>query len=283
MGCASGYLKFLHTLIGLAGLALVGISIYLLATGQQFFPDTSGQYAWTAWVPLVFGFVVLGLAVCGCCCDSMNSNKCFVFIFALIQLVFGTVIVASGAVLIVLSVDYLPTIAASPTATEGVPDGFAGGQKEISDFFLGLYGGCCEDSAAQLNPCPGLTPSDGGSFQYCFINKDVYDAGVTSGQASRQQYCTIGQLPATCPTGPGTLQINAFLKENAELLRQGVLPAGIALTVFGVLLWLAFIASCSLICCSSSSSSKPPPQPQQRTAGNAADGRPQYSHNINYA
>ena len=119
MGCASGYLKLLHTLIGLAGLALVGTSIYLLVTGQQFFPDTSGQYAWTAWVPLALGLVVLALAICGCCCDSMNSNKCFVFLFALIQLIFGIVIVAAGAALIVLSVEYMPAISTATSATQG--------------------------------------------------------------------------------------------------------------------------------------------------------------------
>ena len=158
-------------------------------------------------------------------------------------------------------------------------DGFAGVQQEVSDFFLGLYGGCCQDGL--LNPCPNFTSSDGGAYQYCFKNKDVYNAGVVSGDASRQQYCTLGSLPATCPVA-GALQINAFLRENAELLRQGVLPSGIALTVFGVLLLFAFIASCTLLCCSSESKSKAPP-PQQRTAGNAADGRPQYSHDINYA
>lgn len=131
MGCASGYLRLLHTLIALAGLALVGTSIYLLATGQQFFPDTSGQYAWTAWAPLVFGLVVFGLAVCGCCCESVTKNSCFIFIFALLQLCFGIVIVAAGAALIVLSVEYLPTIAASETATQGELEEDCGFVKDV--------------------------------------------------------------------------------------------------------------------------------------------------------
>lgn len=278
MGCASGYLRLLHTLIALAGLALVGTSIYLLATGQQFFPDTSGQYAWTAWAPLVFGLLVFGLATCGCCCESISKNKCFICIFAILQFVFGIVTIAAGAALIVLSVEYMPAIAAAPQATEGLSDGFAGLQQETSDFFLGLYDGCC--GVTSLNNCPNFTPSDGGAFQYCFKSADVYNAGVQSGAASRQQYCTIGSLPSTCPGGGG-LQINAFLKENSNLLTQGVLPSGIALTVFGVLLMLAFIASCTLMCCSSESSSKPPP-PQYRTAGDTAGtGRP--GDNIQYA
>lgn len=166
----------------------------------------------------------------------------------------------------------------------GVPDGIFTLQQETSDFFLGLYAGCCDTDL--LQPCPNLTSSDSGLFDYCFKNSGVYNAGVDSGRASQQQYCAITELRNTCPSSPGALRINAFLKENETLLNSGVLPSGIALTVFGVLLLLAFIASSTLLCCPSESSSKAPP-PQQRYAQETAyGGKPQTggdNRHINYA
>lgn len=283
MGCASGYLKLLHTLIGLAGLACIGISIYLVATGQQFLPDGAGEYAWTVWLPLALGVVIVALSICGCCCESAHSPGIIILIFSLIQFVFGIAIVAAGAALIILSTDTIVALAAAPQATEGLDDGAFQVNQEVSDFFLGLYYGCCEDDLTTPNllQCPAFTPSDGGTFSYCFVNQDVYAAGVESGRVSKPAYCAIPVLKATCAPLP---QVNAFLKANESLLQDNILPAGIAFTIFGVLLLLAGVASCVLGCdCCCGSESAPPPQ--QQTARETAYGKPQGAHrnDIQYA
>ena len=140
-------------------------------------------------------------------------------------------------------------------------------------FFSGLYTGCCESEL--LRPCPDFISSDSGAYEYCYKNLDAYNAGVDSGKATQKHYCRLGSLESTCPSSPGQLQINAFLRENARLLDKAILPSGIALAVLGVLLLLPFLASAEMLCCSCEA--KGPTIPlQQRAMGSAPWGTSSY-------
>ena len=119
MGCVSSCLCLLHTVTAIIALALVATGGYLLATGQQSLADSSAQYAWTAWVPLLLGLVLFVLALCACSCDIKHRGDCLNIPLAILQLVVAVAVITAGASLIVLSVEYLPTISSAARATEG--------------------------------------------------------------------------------------------------------------------------------------------------------------------
>lgn len=238
MGIATKYLGALHGFIIAVALAYTGVAIYILVEGTNYLPAAASQLSWATYTPIAFGITILIVAVLSCFCVTLRQNKGFTIFFALLQLFFGTVVVAAGASLYLVSTEYIGTIASASVATTDVPAGQMNAQKDFSDFMLGLYVGCCTSPVVPL--CTMGTVASGNS-SYCHEKANVYENGVETGVASINSYCALSSVNATCG------DISEFLAVNEDLLTEFVGPSGIAFAVFGALLILAFIASCVII------------------------------------
>ena len=117
---ANKYLIVLHFFIILVALAYITVAVYYLVEGTNYFPSAAAQYAWTTYAPLVFGIVVLLVALVGCFCVALRENKCFAAVFAVLQLVFGLSVVISGVVLIVVSTNFINVIVDTPVVSKGM-------------------------------------------------------------------------------------------------------------------------------------------------------------------
>ena len=241
-------------LLGFFGVVVFAVSLHLILEAETWLPDTAGLYWWTLYAPLAFGILAFVVATVGCGVDDTTNRRTQILslIFTLSLAVFGAIVLAAGSSLIVLVSSYMPTIATSSFATQGeftfvlagiltgsdyltrgtdIPPGHLGLQRQVSDFMLGLYVGCCK--IGDLPKCPRAVVS--GNRNYCFSDVGTYRNGVFSGNHSSAAYCALHGIKSTCPEESSGLNIHGFLLGNTILLQQYFLPAAITFTVIGVL------------------------------------------------
>mmetsp|Transcript_871 Transcript_871/g.1057 ORF Transcript_871/g.1057 Transcript_871/m.1057 type:complete len:266 (+) Transcript_871:326-1123(+) len=250
MSCSTAFLKFIHTLVFIIGAAIFGLSIATLVTGNQYFPtdDNVGTSYWFAWVPFAFGIVLMLGAILGCI-FTKPGNCCFLGTYGIIQFVIGVIIIISGA-FILASITITEEIVDSNAISNGLDPDTA--QPEVSDFMLGLYEGCC--STPEIPNCP--TNITQGDKTFCYLNPSTFQSGVDSAIASNNTYCVYDPFQAACDQQ----DIQSFLVANHDWLKDNLFPGGVAIVVFGSLLFFASCCSC-YVGCKSDEEKAQPPQP----------------------
>lgn len=249
------YLNLLHFIYFLIGVSILGISIYLIVTGNKYAPDVS---SWYAWVPFVCAFVLIFLGLLGCCC-AKEGNWCILSIYAVISWILGVANIFAGSFVLVAVLKWLKNISETPNASFGLTGSVGGVQIDLSDFLLGLYDGCCTKTNT-IPQCIG-TPTT-----YCFVQPSFYDSGYDVGNENGD-VCTASDLSSSCA------DTSTFLNAFYQLSEDTLLGAGITLVVFGTVLFLAGFASCRLGC--KGSSKRKQPRHTDRSAGTVTYGNQQ--------
>jgi len=221
----------------LIGAAIAIISIYLFAHGNDYLPDVGWSFFnWYAWVPFGIGAALMILAVFGCC-FSKQGNICFLSFYALLQAVSGILLLVIGSCLIVLIHKYMSNIINTDTVSSGLDKGIGGAQREFSDFMLGVVEGCCDSDLIKFNKCPNTQQFGLANKKYCYLDKDAFLGGQ---EISHTSFCSIEELEEACES----LNVHGFLQNSYDIFTSNVLPAGIAITIFGGVLIMASCLSC---------------------------------------
>mmetsp|Transcript_15042 Transcript_15042/g.17027 ORF Transcript_15042/g.17027 Transcript_15042/m.17027 type:complete len:268 (+) Transcript_15042:195-998(+) len=240
MGFSTWYLNLLHSVVFLIGATVTALAVSLLVEGDERLPENYGPSTWYAWLPLIFGVCLLVSSVLGCCCTK-EGNVCFLTVYGLLQFVSGVFILVGGSVIIVTIDRYMANIVESHKVSNGLEPGIGGAQQDFADFMLGLCDGCC--ASITIPACSSnSTFNNADGRTYCYLSSDPFQAGFEAVDDST--YCESVGLPQACADGDA----HEFLQINYDFLDQNVLPAGIALTVFGALLFVASFCSCHLGC-----------------------------------
>mmetsp|Transcript_16355 Transcript_16355/g.20233 ORF Transcript_16355/g.20233 Transcript_16355/m.20233 type:complete len:221 (+) Transcript_16355:628-1290(+) len=190
-------------------------------------------------VPFAFGLVLIMMSILGCCC-SKEGNVCFLTFYGIIQFISGLFIVIAGSVIIVTINRYMYNTANEKRVSSGIDEGIGGAQRDFADFMLGLAQGCCSVTIPQCGV--GAPLNQTGGYSFCWNDNSAFEAGTNAAAEGRDTYCDYETLLAACP------EVNAFFRANYDFLNENVLPGGIALTIFGVILFLASFFSCHLGC-----------------------------------
>jgi hypothetical protein len=270
-GCCTSLLVAVNTVTLAVGLAVLGLSIYLLVEKRTWAP--SGADSWVlvaaAWAPFALGLVISLLALIGCC-SAISHSRCCIGIFGLMQLLVGIVLVVSGAAWVVGS-DYMGTVSSSAPAL--LAPGLYGSQQALSDASSGLFYACCASSVpSNLQPCNAAAGVGTLLNSVCYWNRDTFLAPIASAQNDQDmcQDLVKGGL-FTCPpasagtSGTAVRQLQASMASYAHAYFW---PTGIALIVAGAILLLAFVGSMYLACCAATYVQ----QPQYKTGANIAGG-----------
>jgi len=179
------------------------------------------------------------MSILGCCC-SKEGNVCFLTFYGIIQFISGLFIVIAGSVIIVTINRYMYNTANEKRVSSGIDEGIGGAQRDFADFMLGLAQGCCSVTIPQCGV--GAPLNQTGGYSFCWNDNSAFEAGTNAAAEGRDTYCDYETLLAACP------EVNAFFRANYDFLNENVLPGGIALTIFGVILFLASFFSCHLGC-----------------------------------
>lgn len=261
MGCfksgCKGFIFLLNTLVLLAGLGLIGLSIYLIVEEFKYkaFNAIFQDYASYAivFVPLAIGIIVSGMA---CCANSavMKERRCLNVFFAVLQLVAGVVILCAGVALFFGDVSTETTAQTRTVQLTGAKGNYLA--RYVSDVQIGMYSKCCLDETsgasyfehASQQSCDS---TNADSNEPCFFSRDALIAGNNVDQDFCETITNPDNVPVYfCPKGQ-TLNttLNAFQLRQYEYTTTYFYPSSIAFMVFGSLLFLAFFGSCYIACC----------------------------------
>lgn len=243
MGFSTTFLNLLHTVTFLIGAAITSIAIYVLVEGSKYLKlegaDEYDPSGWYAYVPLICGIVLMLCGVIGCCCTK-EGNWCFLSLYAILLWIVGLLQIVSGSVIVTAVAKWMKNIANTGNASIGLQEGVGGAQQAFSDFVLGISKGCC--------PSFTISGCDVNSSSYCYLNARIFNDGEKA-VSPNEQFCSLlGDEASICAS------TEVFIQKSYEMLDANMLPAGIALLVFGTILFLAGFFSCHLGCKSSSSS-----------------------------
>mmetsp|Transcript_8324 Transcript_8324/g.21169 ORF Transcript_8324/g.21169 Transcript_8324/m.21169 type:complete len:300 (+) Transcript_8324:89-988(+) len=248
MGLGSKFCKTVAAalvgLVVLVGLAITGVAIYAIAIAYRegAVNDTSTAL-WVLWTPFVFGLVVT-LAALLACCTTLSGNKWAMGCFALLELIFGLVIVAAGAALMIYS-NYLEDV--SSTSVNAIMPGIGYSRRSLSDYTIGIYVACCiEQAGFIIDRCPAGGTGDMNA--YCYYDWDAFNAGA---QTSIDACVASQNNFDLCPddnsdTGAG---IKHLQREAADYFQTYLWPAGVTLVVLGSVLLLIFLITAAMACC----------------------------------
>lgn len=222
-------------------------------------------------MPIAIGALVALLSLVGCCV-TLAENKCMMCCYGLLQLLFGVLIVASGVGLVIYS-DYMDDIADTPV--NELDGGLGDAKHYLSDFFTGTYNACCEEFVPAAAMCPAASNGIDG---YCFRSEDAFDDGNNTPTDACLLFTDNDQLnwcPETALANGVGLKI--FQEEAADYAEDNLYPAGIALIIFGSLLFLACVGSFHLSCRNNDGGAhkdtgKPQTRQQNTTGENASYG-----------
>jgi hypothetical protein len=277
-GCCTSLLVAVNTVTLAVGLAVLGLSIYLLVEKRTWAP--SGADSWVlvaaAWAPFALGLVISVLALIGCC-SAISHSRCCIGIFGLMQLLVGIVLIVAGTAWVVGS-NYMFTVSTSGPAQ--LAPGFDGSQHALSDASSGLFYACCAGGAlpANLRPCVDATREDISHFSLssvCYWNLDTFSAPIVSAQKSQDMCKDLvkGGLFTCPPASAGTsgLAVRQLQASMASYTHTHFWPTGIALIVAGAILLLAFMGSMYLACCAATKVQQPKHKSGANMAGGPAD------------
>jgi hypothetical protein len=279
-GCCTSLLVAINTVTLCVGLAVLGLSIYLLVE-KRTLAAPSGADAWVlvaaAWAPFALGLLITLLALIGCC-SALGHNRCCIGIFGIMQLVVGIVLVLCGAAWMVGS-DYMGTVSTSAPAL--LEPGFYGSQHALSDVSSGLFYACCANGvppANQLKACNAANGVGTSLSSVCYWDYDTFVAPIASARNDQDECQNVIKSGLfTCPpssAGTSGTAVRQMQASMASYTRTYLWPTGVALVVAGAILLLAFLGSMYLACCAARETYVQ--QPQYKTGANLAGG-PVYS------
>jgi hypothetical protein len=247
-GCTS-LIVFLNVVTLLIGLLVTAFGIWLLV-GYYNQQATATVAVWAVWIPFIIGVVLSLVALVGCC-TTLHENRFCIGCYAILQLVFGVVLVVVGSFLIVAP-GYIYTVSTTPPAQ--LQPGFANSQRELSDVTQGVWVACCQQIAAS-----GVTACVAGSNQAnCWWSQSTFNVGA----GTQQSVCNSYAIPGSACSSASTFQ--SWLYTSTSGAAKG---SGIAFVVFGSVLLIAFFGSCYIACCA----------PSGKRAPEHKSGAPQYA------
>jgi len=277
-GCCTSLLVAINAVTLAVGLAVLGLSIYLLVEKRTLAP--SGADSWVlvaaAWAPFALGLMITVLALIGCC-SAIGHNRCCIGIFGILQLLVGIVLVLCGAAWVVGS-DYMGTVSTSAPAL--LAPGVYGSQHALSDVSSGLFYACCANGVppANIKACNAANGVGISLSSVCYWDAETFAAPIASAQNDQnecQNLIKAGLL--TCPpssAGTSGTAVRQMQASMASYTRTYLWPTGVAFIVAGAILLLAFVGSMYLACCAARETYVQ--QPEYKTGANLAGG-PVYS------
>jgi hypothetical protein len=259
------FIVFVNFVIGLLGLTITGLSIYLIVEYYKY-DQYQGESYWIVWAPFITGVLISLLALVGCCI-TIAENKCFLGIYGFLQLVFGIVIVVSGAGLLVWTYS-LENVSQVPTNQVSSASGNSDINEFVSDFTYGMLTACCSVTIPQEQ----CSSSSGNP---CFYNQQNFESGTSIDSSICQEF-VFDQVGFTCSSNPiiDPVEAESDLKSlQADLgaySKSYFEVTGIIFIICGGALFVCMIGSFYLCCCKgkSGNSNKAP----QTTTGGAAAG-----------
>jgi len=262
----------------LAALALIIISAVLVADFEKDANNGLGSdlEAWLVYTPLAIGIFVLLYSILGCIFAGGRHQGCLA-VYGVFSFVFSVIVITCGALLI-QAVNYTDNIAETPVQL--LSDGTLGLQHYLSDFSTGIYNKCCNGGlGGTLNPQPenegffissyptganitnetdltadplfGDLELDDPLFYYGFYDEYDYEDGNETKANDCQILLPTGSL-GFCPYRESLILRNGvglklFQRAQANWAEDNLMPAGIAVIIFGVLLFISFIV-CMVAC-----------------------------------
>jgi len=239
-GLCKSLIVFLDVVVALVGLCIVGVASYLIYKKDEYDVFRGEDVRWVIWVPFAFGMVLVLMSLLNCCV-TLKEKRCVVGLYAVIQLTFAILIAVAGGALMVYT-NYLNDIAEEGSCT--ISDGIGNSRHYLSDYETGMYVQCCITDPA------GRDAFISGDPRPCIYNQDAFDAG----NATDAQSCQVlSEAFEVCsPSATGSLAgLKDFQSAVASLFEDAFWPAGVAMLVFALLIFLAFFGSCYLACCAS--------------------------------
>jgi len=272
--CCKNTLQVFNFIVLIIGLGLLGIGIYIIVEFNNNAEDAYGQDwpEWTIYVPIVIGALVSFWGSLACCLTAFE-NRCLLGTYGFFMLISAILIIAVGSGLIVYT-DYMEEISSTPvTQLDG---GLGDTRRYLSDFTTGVYNKCCQVGGATLNPQPTeedqfIATNGDALYDYGFYDLDSYELG----NSTIEEACTpqlaggdLGFCPvSTSPNISNGIGLKSYQRASSDYARDNLFPSGIALIVFGCILFLVCIMSCHLACRSDADTEK-----KQRKQSNTRSG-----------
>lgn len=242
MGGCGACFKSINALVNivtiLCGLAVIAIAIFgLVQMYDSDTPELSSAMYWAPWTSLFVGFLIVGLATCAMKA-TLKARKCGMAFFAILQLVFGLVVLVTG----VASIEAFKA-QESMSATGGSQALTSDLEKSMNDMNLGLYAACCNSNLMTFSQCPV-------GVQCFWESDDFLSARDTESCAAITDSDKLGWCAPD-----GSTSVEEFKVNVTESLEKSLYPVGVAFTVFGTLLLLAAMGNVFLVCCGCKSKS----------------------------
>ncbi|GBG29283.1 Hypothetical Protein FCC1311_055052 [Hondaea fermentalgiana] len=266
--CSKGLLVLFNALVLLVGLGVLAIGIFLVVEYNRGRQDIFGdQYpSWANYVAIAVGAVIAIIAAIGFCI-TLTESKCLLGLTGTIQLFFAIVLIVAGAFIMVYT-GYLEDI--RDTAVLDLDGGIGNSKQYLYDYVAGVYNTCCSQLTPSIEGCPDVPNTVDEADQYCYFSQDSFAAGASLDADTCSTFQSGGELE-WCPTSNAATGegLKEFQTEAANYMRDYIWPAGVALVVFGGVLFIACILSCHLACRT---------RPSEGNYQHVPEGKPQQSN-----
>jgi len=222
------YLNVLNGLISLMGLGIVGVGVYGVVALKE---ELAAINKYAQWLPLALGAIVFLTGVLGCL-GARWQNKCALLMYWVVMTIVTLAVLALGVVFL-LQVGYLDDVKLGNSA-----DLVDQGQAQINDFTLAVFSECC---GATVPNC-----ADAAVGEACVQDRDSFDSfAIPTEVCDGLKEVSIEN---TTVVPGGCVSATVFKSLFTEYVSENVMPIGISLIVLSVLLLLADIFTCCLIC-----------------------------------
>jgi hypothetical protein len=238
------YLTWVNGSISSMGVVLLALGVYAYITYKT---ELSAVSSFAPFAGITLGGVVFLVGLLGCY-GAQKQNK-FVLVFYWFVMTVVTVLVLALGVLVLLSMGYLDKVDVGDSASL-----VTGAHERLNDFSLSVYESCCEALNFVPNGVPNVTACSASPVGVPCIRDPAFAASVSVSQSfcvalaqTKINGVPVGGLSSTgTPTGCASPE--AFQGQFSNFVRSNILPVGIVLVILSLLLIIADIMSCVLIC-----------------------------------
>lgn len=237
------YLKWVNGSISSMGIALLALGVYAYITYKT---ELSSVSSFAPFAGITLGSIVFLVGLLGC--YGANKQDKFVLVFYWLVMTAVTLLVLALGSVVLLSAGYLDQVNVGDSASL-----VTGAHQRLNDFSLAVYSSCCEKLQFVPAGVPNVTACGSPVVLPC-----IHDPAFAAGVGVSSSFCVaLAQTkingmavggPSNNGTKTGCASPEAFQDQFSSFVRSNIIWVGIVIIILSVLLILADVMSCVLIC-----------------------------------